>query len=69
MTQAHSMEPMIADYINGHLDPLDEQKMQRAIAEDEQLRALVEFEKRIQGSVRSEVHNVFCREHAAICEF
>jgi len=44
---------MIADYINGHLDSLDEQLMQRAIEEDPNLRDMVNFERRIQSSIRS----------------
>ena len=54
---SHSLEELIADYLNGHLSDADTQKLETAMAEDLQFRDMIKFECRIQSSV--------CLERAA----
>lgn len=50
----HPLEGLIADYLNGHLSDTDSQRLNVAIAQDSQLRKMVEFERSIQSSVAAE---------------
>ena len=51
--EMHPMESMVADYLNGHLSPAHKRTFDEQLARDEQLRALVGFERRLQRSMRN----------------
>ena len=52
--RTHPLEGLIADYLNGHLSDADTERLDLAMAQDAQLREMVEFERNIQSAITSE---------------
>ncbi|MCF6299063.1 MAG: hypothetical protein L3J01_04205 [Thiomicrorhabdus sp.] len=51
---SHPLEEMITDYLNGYLSESDVEKFTAAMAQDNQLREMVGFERAIQATVHAE---------------
>ncbi|MBL1293603.1 MAG: hypothetical protein COB61_007015 [Thiotrichales bacterium] len=51
---SHPLEGMITDYLNGHLSESDAEKFTAAMAQNNQLREMVGFERNIQATVHAE---------------
>ncbi len=51
---SHPLQGLIADYLNGHLSDAEAQRLDLAMAQDSQLRQMVEFERNIQSTITSE---------------
>lgn len=48
----HPIEPLIADYLNGHLSAAEANTVEQALNRDQVLREALEFERQLQQAVR-----------------